>query len=430
MMIIPIAARGKVLGALTLLYTESERHYTSDDLEFASDFCNHIGILLDNAKLYQEIEIESKTKERFLAVLSHELRNPLAPIANSLELLRVRTVENPEIRNELEVMGRQFAYMEKILKDLLELSRLTSGTISLEKVPLDLRTVIADSTESVDLAASRTGHSIQVSIPDRPVEVLGDHIRLTQVIINLLDNAIKFTPPGGTIWITVFQEENVARLTVKDNGIGIRPILLPHIFDLYTKKPRQSSDKLNNGLGIGLGLVQRLLELHGATITAKSEGVGKGSEFVIEIPLYIQRNKKVDRAPTIKKEYADVFNGLDILIADDNKDAANALGKLFSLMGARSHTVYAGPEVLTAVKRLNPNVVIMDIAMPEMDGYELASILRENGFKKTMVALTGYGQPRDKQKSMDSGFDYHLIKPARLDDFREIFLATSERNRN
>ncbi|HUC01849.1 MAG TPA: ATP-binding protein [Candidatus Paceibacterota bacterium] len=425
-MTVPIAARGRVLGALTLVHAESKRHYTQDDLSFASDFCNHIGILLDNAKLYQEIEIEGRKKERFLAVLSHELRNPLAPISSSLEFLRLKDVKVPEIRNELDVISRQFAYMERILKDLLEVSRLTSGTIALEKVPLDLTTVVNESVESVRPAAERNGQTIYVSFPGHPVRIMGDRVRIAQVLINLLDNAIKFTPRDGSIWVTLDTGITTARISVRDNGIGIRPGFLPHIFDLYTKKPRQSGDKLNNGLGIGLVLARNLLELHGGVIMAKSDGPGKGSEFVIDIPLSVPQQEKMAIPKTLPdmQTKADVFDGMNILIADDNRDAANALGKLFTLVGAKPHTVYSGPEVLTAVNRLNPSVLIMDIAMPEIDGYELAAILRENGFSNMMIALTGYGQPRDKQKSFDSGFDYHLIKPARLEDFREIFSSS------
>jgi PAS domain S-box-containing protein len=419
-MTLPITARGKVLGALTLIYSESGRHYTQNDLEFAADFCNHIGILLDNAKLYQEIENENQVKERFLATLSHELRNPLAPITNSIEMLSLKSKGSQDIKEEIEVINRQFKYMEKILKDLLEVSRLTSGTITLEKVPLDLGTVIKDGVESIRSVAIKTEHSVHAMIPDQPVMIMGDIVRITQVVINLIDNSIKFTPAGGTIWITLTSDGNTARLIIKDNGMGIRPRLLPHIFDLYTRRPRQSSDKLNSGLGIGLVLVKKLLDLHGGTIVAKSDGIGKGSEFTIELPLYLGVPQKAP-APTKQQTHRDMLKSRRVLIVDDNQDAANALAKLFQLLDADTHAVYSSPEVVAAVDRVKPDILIMDIGMPNINGYELAQVLRKKGFSKTMVALTGYGQSNDKKKSKDSGFDYHLTKPARLEDFTEIF---------
>jgi len=419
---VPIAARGKILGALTLVQAESGRHYTKEDIEFASDFCNHIGILLDNAKLYQEVESQNQTKERFLAILSHELRNPLAPIVNSLELLQFKNIEDPEMRNEIEVMNRQFKYMEKLLRDLLEVSRLTSGTISLEKAPLDLKKTVEEAVDSIKLIARQTELTVHISVPDHPTLVVGDSVRVAQIVNNLLDNAIKFTPPGGSIWITLDSDGKKARVSVKDNGIGIKPELLPRIFDLYAKGERQGSDKLNNGLGIGLVLVQKLLDLHGATIVAKSGGIGYGSEFIIEIPMLARSPEEKTSEPPARKGNKRISQKRKVLIVDDNQDAANALSKLLTFMGAETHTAYSATEGLAAVPRIDPDVIILDIGMPDMNGYQLARSLREKGFSKIIVALTGYGQREDKQKAKDAGFDRHLTKPARSEDLKKILL--------
>jgi signal transduction histidine kinase/CheY-like chemotaxis protein len=437
---VPIISRGKVIGALSLAYAESRQRYDRDDLEFVTEFCNHIGVLMENARLYKEIEGQNVSKERFLATLSHELRNPLSPIKTSLEVLRLKNIADEDLQRELKVMERQFDHMTKLLGDLLELSRFTHGRITIKKSRVELVRLIKEIMEAIMPQISSANLVFCYAFPEGPVEVLGDPVRLTQAITNVLHNAIKFTPQGGTIWLTVTREDYAVCVSIKDTGIGIPAEMIPHLFKLDTKGNRRGSNELNDGLGIGLMLVKHILDLHGAKIHAASAGAGFGSEFAITIPLPLTLGKNTPRRsaewmesgePAVAEKDAspqrkeDVSAKKKVLVVDDNRDAADALARLLTVLGFFARAAYSAESAIALGKQGDFDAIILDIGMPQMDGYEIAKKLRADGFSKMLVALTGYGQAEDKLKARNAGFDHHITKPPHTEELRTILNATA-----
>lgn len=424
----PIVSRGKVVGALSLAYAESKRHYSDEDLEFVAEFCNHLGILMENASLYKELGHQNVVKERFLATLSHELRNPLAPIKTSLELLKLKQIEDPDIRREIAMIDRQFDHMTKLLGDLLELSRLTRGKIAINKHIIDLASLVREVVETMLPEITAAGLVLRLSIPDEGIFAVGDPVRITQALTNVLFNAIKFTPRGGTIWLTMAEDRHMTRIRIKDNGIGIAPDMLPYIFNIDIKGNQSGSEKLNDGLGIGLALVRHIMHLHSGSVTAKSEGPGTGSEFTLTIPLSDLHGRPF-HAPHERTGFTAAAAPPDtagfsknILVVDDNQDAAEALARLLAVLGFKSHAVYSSENALALGQGTDFDAIILDIGMPHMDGYEVARRLREGGYKRLLIALSGYGQPEDKRKARDAGFDHHVTKPLDLERLKMILV--------
>ncbi|MBP9757687.1 MAG: GAF domain-containing protein, partial [Candidatus Pacebacteria bacterium] len=281
-MIIPIISRGEGVGAMTLAYTDSGRTYDETDLEFFQEFCFHLAVVFDNARLFHEIETRDKSKEIFLAALSHELRNPLAPIKSSLELLKLRNTPT-DIKEELDIVEHQFDHMARLLNDLLDVTRFTQDRISLSAKPIDLRRLIERSVRATDGVIRSADITLHLAYPSVPLSVVADETRLEQAVSNLLSNAVKFTPAGGSIWVDIERDGVDVLIRVRDNGAGIDAADLPRIFDMYYQGANKST--INSGLGIGLLLVQRIINMHGGSVEAQSEGKGAGSEFIIRLPL-------------------------------------------------------------------------------------------------------------------------------------------------
>jgi len=410
-MIVPISARGRGLGAMTLAFAESGRVYTDEDFQFFNEFCSNLGVLLDNDRLYDEIRNRDAAKDLFLASLSHELRNPLAPIKSALELLKIREVP-AEIREELDIIEHQFDHMARLLNDLLDVTRFTHSKISVTRHPADLCLLVERALKSMEALAQSADIDLHFNCPRTPIMVSVDETRLEQAITNLMNNAIKFTPAGGSIWVDVETGASCALIRVRDNGAGIHKDDLPNIFNLYYQGDH-TRDQANSGLGIGLLLVQKIADLHDGSIEARSDGLGLGSEFIIRIPTIASDENQSKSLPLEKIGSV----GKKVLIVDDNMQAADSLAKLLNKTGARADAVYSGEETLK--KDLSTyDFILLDVGMPHMNGYELVTRLRSNGITIPIVALTGYGMSDDKDKAIAAGFTAHLTKPIGLKEIR------------
>ena len=367
-----------------------------------------------------------RRKDEFLAMLAHELRNPLAPIRNAVQILRTVGSDRPILQRQHEIIDRQVTHMGCLLGDLLDVSRITSGKIELKRRSLPLHDVL---TRAVEIASPliETGlHSLHNVPPSPRLWIEGDYDRLIQIVGNLLSNAAKYTDTGGEIWLSATREGDQAVIRVQDNGIGIAPELLPHIFELFTQANR-SLGRSQGGLGIGLTMVRKLVQMHGGTIEAHSEGLGKGSEFIIRLPALpeVASGEVAEEEP---HEPLEEFVPRRILVVDDVIDTARSLAELLELWGHQVSVAYDGPSTLAEVRFFHPDVVLLDIGLPVMDGYEVVRLLRsEHGRSLKIVALTGYGQEYDRQKAHESGFDEHMVKPVDLDALKMILRTGAAR---
>jgi signal transduction histidine kinase len=356
-----------------------------------------------------------RRNDDFLAILAHELRNPLAPMSNAIQILQRIGPQNPELRKLREMIDRQVRHMKRLVDDLLDVSRITQGKITLQSEPLELGALVQRAVESNMSVVDAHGHHIEVSVPAEPVQVRGDPVRLAQVVSNLVNNAAKFTPNGGRIEVSLTVADRRARISVRDNGIGIEAQYLPHVFELFgqVRNPRPHS---HDGLGIGLALVQRLVEMHRGRVEARSGKAGAGSEFVVELPLLAGEPAAAEPAATPAGNRE--LSGRRILVVDDFEDCRESLARVLEFAGAEARTAPDGQAALEVAASFEPDVVIMDIRMPVMDGYEAARRLRAGprGGELVLIALTGWGQPEHVEKSRLAGFNAHATKPLEIDD--------------
>ncbi|PTR16206.1 PAS domain S-box-containing protein [Nitrosospira sp. Nsp2] len=373
------------------------------------EYAGHVGVSID---ITEAVNAETalleadRRKDEFLATLAHELRNPLAPISNALALIG-RPDGESAVPHLLPVISRQVNYMVRLVDDLLEISRITSGKVELRRAATDLNGVLRNSVEASMAFIEENRHKLDLHIPETPLIVYGDPVRLEQVFTNLLNNAAKYTPNGGKIWVSARQEGDAAVVSVRDNGIGILPAMLPRLFDLFAQE-RRNGAATQEGLGIGLNLVQRLVDMHGGSVEAKSAGKDQGTEIIVHLPLS-QTSEKRAAPETIPTPAP----GIRVLVVDDNHDAGEVLAMLLESMGFVAQAVDSGPAALAALPDYQPNVILMDIGMPGMNGYEVARRIREEPqyHHIKLVALTGWGQEKDRVMSRESGFDHHLTKP-------------------
>ena len=358
----------------------------------------------------EKLQQASRRKDEFLAMLSHELRNPLAPIRNAAEVMRRIAPADAGIAWAREVVERQVTHLAQLVDDLLDVSRITQGKISLRKEPVELGKVIQHSIETARTLLDAKRHTLHVSVAASPIWVHGDFARLAQVVGNILNNSAKYTSEGGRIELTATADRGEALITVRDNGIGIDGKLLPHVFELFTQGER-SLDRSQGGLGVGLTVVQRLVELHQGRVEVKSEGLGKGSLFRVILPCI----SEVPHAESDNESFvAAVSGGKRVLVVDDNIDAAESIAVFLRLEGHEVRTVSDGPQAVAIAQVFAPQVAVVDIGLPGMNGYEVARRLRQKGADgpALLIALTGYGQKEDRNRSMEAGFDHHFVKPA------------------
>ncbi len=370
--------------------------------------------ITDRMEMEEALRRANRQKDEFLAMLAHELRNPLAPVRNSLEVLRRAGVPPGASAEALGMAERQVRHMARLLDDLLDVSRISRGRIELRPGPVDLADLIRRTVEAIDPLIRERGQELIVALPTEPATVTGDATRLEQVAMNLLNNAAKYTEPGGRIAVELRREGRELVLRIRDNGIGIAPEMLTRIFDPFVQVERRI-DRSRGGVGIGLTLVRELVELHGGSVAAYSEGPGRGSEFVVHLPAPAERDDHGERHPP--SEEPDRLNHASsrhrVLVVDDNVDAAVSLGMLLKLAGQEVRIAYDGPAALRQAIEFRPQLVLLDIGMPGMDGYEVCRRLRrESGLEgTTVVALTGWGQDEDRRRSHEAGFDHHIVKP-------------------
>jgi CheY-like chemotaxis protein/two-component sensor histidine kinase len=351
-----------------------------------------------------------RRKDQFLAMLAHELRNPLAPISNAVQILRLIGLDDPHRSEAWDLIDRQVQHLTRLVDDLLDVSRITQGKVVLQKERLDLAAVVSRAIEASRPLIDARHHELFVTLPSQAVRVEGDPVRLAQVFANLLNNAAKYTLDGGRLQLFVERTSDEALVRVRDNGVGISADLLPRVFELFTQGDR-SLARSEGGLGIGLTMVKSLVEMHGGRVEARSEGLGRGSEFLVHLPILAS---KPVLAPTGSPGAAPALPSRRVLVVDDNQDAAQSLATLLRIRGQEVHVAFDGPSALQAAESFGPDIIFLDIGLPGMDGYEVAQHLRKQPQldKMLLVALTGYGQQDDRRRSHEAGFDVHLVKPA------------------
>jgi signal transduction histidine kinase/DNA-binding response OmpR family regulator len=484
-MIVPLVARGHSLGVITFSASESGRRYGLDDLNLAEDLARRAAAAIDNACLFHEIQEAGRLKDEFLAMLAHELRNPLAAISYADYMLEEIGSQDGRVARLRSTISRQTAHLARLVDDLLDISRITRGKIELRKEPVDLGAVIRQAVETTSALIERRRHELSVSLPAEPVWVEADSTRLEQVLFNLLNNAAKYTEPGGRIWLSVEIEGGAERegarergskkkakggssispgspvtplldpplapreavIRVRDTGVGIPPELLPRVFDLFTQAER-TLDRSQGGLGIGLALVENLVRMHGGAVTASSAGPGAGSEFVVRLPVlpagYVPAEEEAQGEGAALRErqreghYAEAFvwkrpapgatRLLRVMIVEDNRDASDTLTEILENWGHTVRVAADGAAAIGEAPRYAPEVVLLDIGLPGMDGYEVARWFRqESGLSDVLlVALTGYGQEDDRRRAREAGFDLHLTKPVEPPELQRVLESVTQ----
>jgi PAS domain S-box-containing protein len=377
--------------------------------------------------LMTELKDADRRKDEFLATLAHELRNPLAPIRNSLEVMKHANGSGEVIEQSRAMMERQLVQMVRLVDDLLDISRITRNKVELRKQRVELASILHHAIEMCQVFIQNSEHRIELNLPPEPIYLNADPVRLAQVFSNLLNNACKFTDSKGRIELTALRAGNDALVTVKDNGIGIPPEMLPKVFEMFTQI-NSSLERTQGGLGIGLTLVQRLVEMHGGTVTARSSGVGTGSEFVVCLPVLLEPiHSKATEAPAVPG----VTHARRILVVDDNRDSASSLAMLLKLTGHDTAMAHDGEEAVERAEVYQPNVILLDLGLPKRNGYDACRIIRQQPWGRDilMIALTGWGQEEDRRKSKEAGFDGHLVKPVSFDALVKL-LSESARKIN
>ena len=360
-----------------------------------------------------ELAEASRHKDEFLATLAHELRNPLAPIRNAVHYLGMHGLKEMDVKTARDVIGRQVTVMVRLVDDLLDMSRMSRNKLDIRKQRVELAAVVESAVESSRPLIQQCGHELTISLPPQPVHLDVDPVRLAQVYLNLLNNAAKYTKRGGRIWLTAQREGSDAVVSVRDNGIGISGDMLPRIFDMFTQVDR-SLELSQGGLGIGLTLVRRLVELHDGSIEARSNGPDQGSEFVVRLPVFSQAPD--EPLPRSDGPRATTLSECRILVVDDNKDSADSLGMLLRLKGNDIRTAHDGVEAVEVAETFHPELVLLDIGLPKLNGYEVARRIRQQPWGRdiVLVALTGWGQDEDRRRSQEAGCNFHIVKPVEL----------------
>jgi signal transduction histidine kinase/CheY-like chemotaxis protein len=406
----PLKQFGRPVAALAVHYGAPHRWHT-EEVTFIEEFAERTWVALEHARSEREVREANRRKDEFLATLAHELRNPLAPMRSAAQLLKMPGVGESQSRTAREIIERQVQHMVRLIDDLMDVSRITLGQINLRHEKVNLGAVITDALEASRPAIEAGGHSLNVHLPPAPLFVEGDGTRLSQVFQNLLNNAAKYTPPGGRITLVASREGRQAFVCVRDSGVGIAKEVQERIFDMFTRLDPSESIKVS-GLGIGLALAKQLVELHLGRIEVHSEGAGQGSEFTVALPLLEQeilQPQPSDR-PAVDSMQTPARR---VLVVDDNRDAAESLALLLQLCGCQVSVAFSGPQALSLFASAKPEIVLLDIGMPGMDGYEVARRVRSAaaGEEVFLVALTGWGQAEDKQRAAQAGFDEHVTKP-------------------
>jgi signal transduction histidine kinase len=439
-LLVPFHVDGHAVGTVWVIAHDETRQFDAEDqrlLEslatFAATAYQSRSSIAAQATANQALQAEiaerrraedalrqaDRRKSEFLAMLAHELRNPLAPIRNALEILQRSTGDGPTVTLVTEVMQRQVGQMVRLVDDLLDVSRISRGKIELRRERVDLASIVHQAVEAVRPLCERMKHELTVTLPPPPTYLTGDPSRLVQVVGNLLNNACKYTETGGRIRLSVEHRGDEAVIRVHDTGIGIAAEQLPRIFDMFTQADT-SVERSRDGLGVGLTLVKHVVDMHGGTVEARSMGIGQGSEFVVRLPLGSGPLSTSPREPSGITPMANVPRR--ILLVDDNLDAVDSLATLLKLTGHEVHIAHDGFGAVEAAATIQPEVILLDIGLPRLNGYEAARRIREQQQHKglTLVAVTGWGQEEDRRRSEEAGFDAHMIKPVNFDALTQL----------
>jgi signal transduction histidine kinase len=401
----PVSARTMVSAVLAALRARRRQYQIRDQMA-------------ELRQVERALRQADRRKDEFLATLAHELRNPLAPIRTGLSVLSMLPPDSPDRSRVREMMQRQLRLLVKLIDDLLDVSRIATGKVVLQCEQVDLRDVIGSAIEGSQPAISAGGHALDLVSPDEPVHVMGDALRLAQVVSNLINNAAKYTPAGGRISVDLVQDGDEAVVRVSDDGMGIPPDMIDHVFDMFTQVDR-TLDRAQGGLGVGLTLVRRLMDLHGGSVTAESPGPDQGSTFTVRVPV----SPATVAAPPVERPTAhEGARNLRVLVVDDNVDAADSLAIMLQLDGCDTRVEYTGEQALHAAAEFDPEIVVCDIGLPRMGGHEVARRMRADPRRAgtILVALTGWGSDEDRQRTQAAGFDFHLVKPVGLEKVQEI----------
>jgi PAS domain S-box-containing protein len=418
---VPLAVRGHVVGAFTLAWDQPGRHATTEDVGLAEDLARRAGLAIENAVHYKAAADASVAKDEFLAVVSHELRTPLNAILGWVHMLRENAVPEGRQQHALETIERNARAQNQLIDDLLDVSRIVSGKLRLDVAPVDLQTVVERAIETVRPAAAAKNISLKPTLNPDASPVMGDADRLQQVVWNLLSNAVKFSPNSSDVHVVLCRRESNVELMVRDHGQGIEPLFLPHVFERF-RQADASAARGKGGLGLGLAIVRNLVELHGGSIRAESEGPGRGSAFTVSLPISPLRSPSFVRPPVLHLtavaphlEYPSELEGIDVLVVDDEADARELLSALLARGKMRVTTAATVEEAMALVGKNRPDIVISDIGMPERDGYVLIKRLRalapQDGGRTPTVALTAFARTEERTKALVSGFNMHVAKP-------------------
>jgi CheY-like chemotaxis protein/nitrogen-specific signal transduction histidine kinase len=425
-----IAHRAAVSNEIEIVRPDGTVLYVQNDVEPLYDThdviygCVSVCVDITDRKLAEmALRDADRRKDEFLATLSHELRNPLAPLRTAVELMRIARDDRAVVDKARATMERQLMHLVRITDDLLDVSRITQNKIEFRRERIDLRAVVHGAVEATRPMIDAQGHTLTIDLPDTPLWADADFTRLSQALSNLLNNAAKYTPSGGRVTVSAKGEASTVAISVADTGVGIPRDMLPRIFDMFTQL-QAHRDRAHGGLGIGLTLAKRLVELHGGTIEAMSEGPNRGSRFTVHLPLL---HEEADLPSASRHDDAPARAGIRILIADDNEDTAEMMEVMLGFKGHDVRVAHDGFEAVAIAATFNPHIAFLDIGMPRLDGYEAARRIRAlPGRRAVLVALTGWGQEEDKRRSRDAGFDHHLTKPPEPDILERLIASCVE----
>jgi PAS domain S-box-containing protein len=415
----PLQVNQELFGMLSF-GSRSRDHLDPEELEILQIISQYVAVAYERLRLVGRLRDADRRKDEFLATLAHELRNPLAPIRNALELLRRTDGDTALAEEARSMMGRQLALMVRLIDDLLDVSRISRGKVQLHKQRVELANLIRSALETVRPFLESQGHELAVTLPPQPIFLEADPTRLAQVIANLMNNAAKYTEKGGHIWLTVERQDGEVVVSIRDTGIGITAEHLPHLFEMFSQA-QPALERSQGGLGIGLSLVRGLVELHGGTVEAQSDGIGKGSRFIVRLPIENGQAPGASQAPAVERQVPSTGKRR-ILVVEDHRDAADSLATLLRMMGHETYTAYDGLEGVRAAARHRPEVVLLDIGLPKLNGHEAARQIRQQPWGKgvILIALTGWGQEEDKRRAWEAGFDHHMTKPVEPTALEEL----------
>jgi signal transduction histidine kinase len=442
----PLLAQGRLVG--TLFFGSRRRpRFEIEELAVMQVCCDQLAIGADRARLLTELERRAaelaeadRRKDEFLAMLGHELRNPLAPMVTALQIMKMKGTDDPAVMKARRAMDRQLQHIVRLVDDLLDVSRINRGKIELKRQAVELEGVLEHALQTSRPLIEDHGHALAVRLPQGSATVEVDPTRLSQVVSNLLNNAAKYTPRGGHVWLDVDIEGRDVAIEVRDDGIGVDQTMLTRIFEMFVQSPR-GADRSLGGLGIGLTLVKRLVELHGGRVTADSAGRGMGARFTVRLPGVVVDPRADESSPATDVAGAvatplfavgstrgattstpPAMDPLHILVVEDNSDIRDTLRDLLVMCGHQVDVAEDGERGLEMILEREPNVALIDIGLPGLDGYRVAKAIKSrNGGRKTrLIALTGYGQPDDRRRALDAGFDAHLVKPVDLEHLSQV----------